>query len=187
LYVADLDSIRFKRLQAPLLHALAAEADGEILIDPGWSGSESDKSGAEIRDLASCAAGVRVIAATETCQSFVALERLLEQVPPQRALLGLDFHGGQLLRSSAGVESEPTAWVSQAQTLGFEGVVILDLSAVGRGAGPVTGEFCSQLKESHPNLMIYSGGGVRDASDAERMLAEGCDRCLAATALQPKA
>ncbi|MDE0866365.1 MAG: HisA/HisF-related TIM barrel protein [Rubripirellula sp.] len=185
-YVADLDAIRFNRLQAPVLHALAAEVDGEILLDPGWSGTETDQACAEIRKLVTSNAGTRVIAATETGKSLLALERLMEQVPPQQALLGLDYRGGQLLVSAADIESDSNAWVEQAEKLGFHGVVILDLSAVGCGAGPVTGPLCSKLKVTHPRLMIYSGGGVRDALDAERMLSQGCDRCLVATALQPK-
>jgi len=184
LYVADLDAIRFNRLQAPLLCALAAEVDGELLMDPGWSGSETEETCASLQAIALSGSGVRLIAATETLESVAALTRLVEQLGPQRVWLGLDFQLGELLVASGDSESDPKAWASGAQELGIEGVVVLDLAAVGKETGPVTGQLCAELKQTHPELRIYSGGGVRDVSDVERMLAEGCDRVLVATALQ---
>ena len=40
-YIADLDSIGGGQLQAGLLQELGAHVDGDLLVDPGWSGSES--------------------------------------------------------------------------------------------------------------------------------------------------
>ena len=215
-YIADLDSICGQPVQDVLLHELASEIDGDLLVDTGWSGAESESAIDGICRLVDSHDSLGLIAATETAHSPLMLDRLLEHVAAERIWLGLDVCAGDLLVSRHLREHDfspdsrvvadlnattrdgeivgdrmhrefcvdPRLWLDHATSLGMNGVVVLDIAAVGQKIGPVTGRMCSDIKESHPGLTIWSGGGVRDASDAMQLVQQGCDRCLVATALQ---
>jgi phosphoribosylformimino-5-aminoimidazole carboxamide ribotide isomerase len=215
-YIADLDSICGQPVQEVLLHELASEIDGDLLVDTGWSGAESESAIDGICRLVNSHASFGLIAATETARSPLMLDRLLEHVAAERVWLGLDFGGGDLLvsphlrehgfsrdsRVGAALNVmmrdgeivgdrthrefcvDCSLWLDHATSLGMNGVVVLDIAAVGQKCGPVTGRMCSDIKKSHPDLTIWSGGGIRDASDAMQLVQQGCDRCLVATALQ---
>ena len=80
--------------------------------------------------------------------------------------------------------TKPSRWVDHAVALDLHRVVILDIAAVGKQVGTVTGEVCCSIRQAYPKLTIWSGGGIRNASDANQLIRQGCDRCLIATALQ---
>ena len=69
-YVADLDAIGGGPLQAGLLRELGASVDGDLLVDPGWSGSEPDEVLDVIGELIDEHSCLAVIAATETRGCF---------------------------------------------------------------------------------------------------------------------
>ncbi len=98
-YIADLDAISGQALQAALLGEIAAEAGGEVLVDLGWSGAESETVIDAITTLVASHSCLGIIAATETAHSPKALSRLAECVAVERICLGLDFRGGQFLVS----------------------------------------------------------------------------------------
>lgn len=77
----------------------------------------------------------------------------------------------------------PSHWISHAITLEIQRLVILDLASVGKQVGAVTANVCRDIKQTYPNLRIWSGGGIRNPSDANHLIQQGCDRCLIATAL----
>lgn len=215
-YIADLDAIRGQPLQATLLDDMAAEMEGDVLVDLGWSGAESEPVVQAISALVESHSCLGIIAATETADSPTALDRLAECIAVTRICLGLDFRDGQLVVSQnlkdrglnrnaqtavafddAAVDrgdsiarrqeefcTSSTRWVDHAITLEIARMVILDIAAVGRQVGTVTGEICCNIKQANPNFSIWSGGGIRDASDAVHLIQQGCDRCLVATALQ---
>lgn len=200
-YIADLDSIAGGPLQASLLQELGSDLDGDLLVDPGWSGSESDDVLEVIGELADEHSFLGVIAATETLHSPLMLNRLVDHLAAEKVWLGLDFRAGEFrvspqladqeifgrAGSSANGNSDaavnPHVWVTHATQLGINGLVILDVAAVGQSGGPVTGELCRQVRDANPGVSLWSGGGIRDASDAHGLMRQGCDRCLVATAL----
>jgi len=222
-YVADLDAIRGQPLQTTLLDEMAAEMEGDILVDLGWSGAESKPVVQAVTALVESHPCLGIIAATETADSPTALDRLAECIAVTRICLGLDFRQGQLVVSKklkdcgrdrnaqtaaafdaaavafddAAVDrgndipewniefcTESTHWVDHASTLGIHRMVILDIATVGKQVGTVTGDMCRSIKQANPNFSIWSGGGIRHASDANQLIQQGCERCLVATALQ---
>lgn len=214
-YIADLDAISGQFLQATLLDEIVAAVDGDVWVDLGWSGAESEAVVDAIAALVDSHPCLRVIAATETADSPQALTRLAERLPVERICLGLDFRGGQFLVSkklmanqpharawaAKGWEHEgaaravggneldvvfaatPSQWIDHASTLGIHRLVILDIASVGKQVGAVTGDVCRSIKQANPNFCIWSGGGIRNPSDANQLIQQGCDRCLIATAL----
>ena len=215
-YIADLDAICGRPLQATLLDEMAAEMDCEVLVDLGWSGAESASVVQAISSLAESHPCLGIIAATETADSPAALIRLTECIAVTRICLGLDFREGQLVVSpnfkdqefelaikvrdvldhapvdhSIGVphrnnafDRDPACWVEYASSLGIRRMVVLDIATVGKQVGTVTAKVCCNIKQTHPEFSIWSGGGIRNAADANQLIQQGCDRCLVATALQ---
>jgi len=222
-YIADLDAIRGQPLQTTLLDEMAAEMEGDILVDLGWSGAESKPVVQAVTALVEAHPCLGIIAATETADSPTALDRLAECIAVTRICLGLDFRQGQLVVSknlkdrgrdrnaqtavafddtavafdAAAVDrgndipewnvefcTNSTHWVDHAITLGIHRMVILDIATVGKQVGTVTGDMCRRIKQANPNFSIWSGGGIRHASDANQLIQQGCERCLVATALQ---
>lgn len=180
LYVADLDAIIDGKIQVEEIEAVCRRvAEGRTLIDIGWTGSESRASCDAIAVLTNRHANVYWIAATESLGTVDNLAEIAEIVTPQRVFLGLDFRNDQLLGSRDEAE-----WTLAATELGCCGVVVLDLSSVGTGAGPSTIEICRRVKRLAPKLSVVSGGGIRTAHDVSELIEAGCDRCLVATALQ---
>ncbi len=215
-YIADLDAIRGQSLQTTLLDDMAAEAEGDVLVDLGWSGAESKPVVHAITTLVESHPYVGIIAATETANSPTALDRLAECIAVTRICLGVDFREGHLVVSqnlkergldrnaqnavafddaavdlgngiperNFGFCTSSTHWVDHAIGLEIDRMVILDIATVGKRVGTVTGDMCRSIKQANPNFSIWSGGGIRHASDATQLIQQGCDRCLVATALQ---
>ncbi len=215
-YIADLDAICGQPLQATLLDEMATEMEGEVLVDPGWSGTESESVVQAISRLVESHPYLGVIAATETADSPAALNRLVEYIAVTRIWLGLDFRKGALMVSPSLQEhtldlhaqsadafdhaatergndvtgwhgdycANPTLWVEHASLLGIRRMLVLDIATVGKRGGAVTGEVCCDIKQTNPDFRIWSGGGIRNAADADQLIQQGCDRCLVATALQ---
>lgn len=215
-YIADLDAICGQPLQLTVLDEIASEVDHDVLVDLGWSGAESASVVDAVSELIEAHSCLRIIAATETAHSPMALDRLAACIEVTRICLGLDFREGQLIvsqtlkdyhldrhslspvdfkDSTTGVGkgsngwlaefcTKPSRWVDHAVALDLHRVVILDIAAVGKQVGTVTGEVCCSIRQAYPKLTIWSGGGIRNASDANQLIRQGCDRCLIATALQ---
>ena len=178
-YVADLSAIQSNTPQTDALIAIAATAS-ETMIDIGWRDGDSRRLVEAVGNLARSFPRVSFIAATESCTNIASLSDLANLVGGDRTWLGLDFHTGRLL----GCESDENAWVSMAVSLQLAGLVVLDLSAVGVGLGPVTDDICRRVSKG--SLRVVSGGGVRHSDDADRLFRCGCEGVLIATALHPK-
>ena len=71
--------------------------------------------------------------------------------------------------------------------LGIREFIILDLTAVGSQAGPVTVDLCERVSREFQRLQAFrliSGGGVRNESDVCRLIDAGCNGVLVASWLQ---
>lgn len=193
LYVADLDAISGRPLQAAVLGELLA-GDLPLWLDAGirdpgdWRDKQSQLG----------AAPARWILATETLPADQRPEAFFEadRTAPSSAAtapeltLGLDLNRG-VVRSGGVVERpESSAPLEPALELiarwiaaGVRSVLPLDISAVGTRRGPVGAALCRRIRQQFPDVQLISGGGVRDAGDVRTLLAAGCDAVLAATAL----
>ncbi len=182
LYIADLDAIIDGAMQVTILDALCTASRGEVLVDMGWTGDESQPTRDAVAALAEKHPSSLWIAASESMRSKEALAELAAIVSPTNVLLGLDYRRGALVARTG----DEQVWVRAATALDCRGFVILDLASVGTNAGPATIETCRRVKQASPHRRVYSGGGVRTAADVRLLAENGCDRCLVATALHPR-
>ena len=184
-YVADLDAIAGCEWRDGLLGEIATQAEGDLLVDCGWSGAETVGSKRAMRALLESKPSLRWIAATESCHSLRSLAELAEFVAPENILLGLDYRNGQLLVRNERERAE-ALWLRQSAELRFPGMVVLDLAFVGTRRGPATLEQCRRIKAQYPQALLYSGGGLHTAADVDALIESGCDRFLVATGVYPQ-
>lgn len=180
LYVADLDAILGHDVQVTRLdETIAAFGGDEVILDSGWTGNGHADS---IASLASRYAGLRFIAATETASSIDAIGQMAQTLSPDRILLGLDYRDGNAVDQT----TETSNWLDEADRCHVNGVLVLDVAAVGTASGVVTQTICQRIADQHPRFRIYSGGGIRSATDVKQLIDAGCHGCLIATALHPR-
>jgi phosphoribosylformimino-5-aminoimidazole carboxamide ribotide isomerase len=182
LYIADLDAIQRGTVQLPVLEQLltAQSTWDQWLLDLGSPMNDQNSLQQLLSLLTDRQVDYRLILATESARSLSELDRLVERVPADRVLLGMDYRGDRLI-SDAGDEG---AWLEKAKQLGISGAVVLDVKSV--GTGDITSAIgrCTAINRIAPWLTIYSGGGVGNATDLAALQDVGCDWVLVATALQ---
>lgn len=180
-YIADLDALAGR---PPDVSALAAIADAglDLLVDAGCGDVERARTLTEFRTRRGRLAGV--VVALETLPDPVVLAALVEAIGPDRAVLSLDLRAGRPLarcRQLAQCSLEQIAEL--AWQAGLRRLLVLELAAVGRGAGPVTVGTCRRLGRLYPWQELISGGGVRHAADVAALEEAGCQGVLVGTAL----
>ena len=101
-----------------------------------------------------------------------------------RIVFSLDLKGGQPLGNMAGWgTTDPFEIAGQAVAVGIRRILVLDLARVGVGSGTGTEDICRRLAEAYPGLEITAGGGIRDATDLDRLRQCGVQSVLVASAL----
>ncbi|MCU0959153.1 MAG: HisA/HisF-related TIM barrel protein [Pirellulaceae bacterium] len=180
-YVADLDALAG---HPPNLAALATIADAglDVLIDAGCADAERARALTGFRSSCGPLAGIAV--ALETLPDAALLAELVQTIGAERAVLSLDLLDGRPLarcQRLAGCRVEQIAEL--AWQAGVRRLLVLDLAAVGSGAGPMTVETCRRLSQRHAWDELISGGGVRHAADVAALAQAGCHGVLAGTAL----
>ena len=163
-YLADLDALMGKGLQASAIDALidAFPAVG-FWIDSGLPQREGSGF---------LAAGRRTTAVIGS-ESLEGKWRELANAPPGSFILSLDFLGGELLGPKPLLD-HPELWP--------ERVIVMSLSHVGGEEGPDFARL-EELVRRHPRQRFVAAGGVRDAGDIERIEALGVSQALLASAL----
>lgn len=174
LYLADLDAItRGCPDFGPMLAIQTDEV--AVLYDGGFRTAD---------ELRACdrAGGRYFVVGSETAGPAV-----LAGAPVDRIVVSIDLFGGQLLGDwRAWGVSGPRAAVEVADAVlgrGVERLIILDLARVGTGCGSGTEHLVTACKDRYPGCRVIAGGGVRDWSDVDRLVAAGADRVLVASAL----
>jgi phosphoribosylformimino-5-aminoimidazole carboxamide ribotide isomerase len=178
-YVADVDAIEGRALQAGLIAALADRVTGfgpGLMVDAGIS------TAARAREVFGRGAS-QIIVGLESLADFAAFEAIVAVAPAGRVVFSLDLRGGQPI-VGPGFDSDlaPTELARQAVELGAAAVLVIDLAAVGSGAGPWHLDLVRTLKQSL-GTPVYAAGGVRSREDVRLLRATGCDGVLVATAL----
>ena len=181
-YFADLDAISGKSASAEVIQELCERCrEYDVLIDLGLNGNDSDQKKDLILNLADLAPHSLWVGATETMEDHHSLTGLAEMVGASRTALSLDYRCGKLL----GCYDDESAWITACQKASIHRVVILDLAAVGTGAGPVTSPQCQRVRELNPDVILYSGGGLSRPSHLCELADSGCQFFLMASALYP--
>ena len=174
LYVADLDAIAGGPPAFDLLERLK-RLGLSLWVDAG------------VRTLADA----RKLAATEVDQVILALESLtapdelgviVEALGNRRLAFSLDLKEGKPLGNDQW-RVVPEAIVAGAWSAGVKRVIVLDLARVGARSGTGTEALCCRLRDLHPGLELFVGGGIRETQDLTRLRAAGLAGALIASAL----
>lgn len=187
LYLADLDGIMGRPPQRALRSAVAAELQGvAVWMDAGVGTAD------RARELLADGAA-RVIVGLETLPAAsdprAGLARLACEIDGSgaesspRAIFSLDLRAGQPNAADPALRSlSPLAIAQLAASAGFGTIIILDLARVGMAAGPDLA-LLRELRSALPRIELVAGGGIRDASDLERLADAGADAALVGSAL----
>lgn len=173
-YVADLDAIRFHRPQLEVIARLA-NLGLKLLVDGGIS----DIATAEKLVQANAA---RVISGLETLPDWTLLRELVGTFGSDQIVFSVDLQNGRPL-GQAGSGLSPAEIVNRAVDAGIVNLIVLDLAGVGVGGGIPTLELCSHIREEHPDLTLWTGGGVRNMNDVLASRSYGVSGVLVASAL----
>jgi phosphoribosylformimino-5-aminoimidazole carboxamide ribotide isomerase len=180
-YVADLDAIQGRPLQAALLRELAGVGAGEPLLVDAGAGTP-----AAAVAVMGCGASV-VVAGLESLRAFGELAAIVDRVGADRAAFSLDLRSGipvlhPAMAATVGAASDPVSLAARAADAGVRTIILLDLGRVGTGAG-VDLALLERLRQGCPSVRLLAGGGVRTRGDLVRLRDAGCDAALVASAV----
>ncbi len=178
-YVADVDAIEGKPLQAGLLAALADPAQG---FGPGLMVDAGVNSAARAREVLARGA-TQIVVGLESLPSFAVFEEIVSAAPSGRVVFSLDLRAGRPVAGDGfDPDLAPAEFAARAVELGAAAVLVIDLAAVGSSAGPWHLELLGNLKQ-RLGRPVYAAGGVRSREDIALLRQAGCDGVLVATAL----
>lgn len=181
LYLADLDAILGHGSNAAVITDLT-RAGFRVAVDAGLRTVD------DVDDIVATAAAT-IVAGLETLSAPSVLADLIARVGRHRLAFSLDLVSGVPMADPAAwcesgwSTSSPLQLARQAAGLGVEHLIVLDLRAVGGNAGSVTESLCQQIRLALPHTQLWTGGGVRAASEARRLMSIGVDGVLVASAL----
>jgi phosphoribosylformimino-5-aminoimidazole carboxamide ribotide isomerase len=181
IYLADLDAIAGAE-PAWSTYAALMSIGLSLAVDAGLSTAEGAHSISQFTSDGRQLSGV--VAGLESVAGPGELAALRAMVGPERLIFSLDMKAGQPLAGNhawAGLTSAQIADI--AVRAGVRRMIVLDLAAVGMGAGAGTEPLLRTLRCRHPELELIAGGGVRGWHDLRSLAAAGCDPALVASAL----
>lgn len=184
LYLANIDSFAGATPVSSVYKELT-EAGFSLWIDADWIGSlHSDELTDQILTLAQDE-NVRLIFSSESMTSadeFKIISGLCQS--GARPIFSLDLRNGSVIAKSDELKStNPLDLLSTAWEAGARDMILLDLESVGTYGGVSTETLIREASEKFPTARLVSGGGVRDQSDAQRLLTAGCQHVLVASAI----
>ena len=172
IYVADLDAIASRTLQAGTIRGIGA-LGAAIWVDGGIS------QAGKIPPVLEAGAQTLVVG-LETLESFDALADICAQ-SARPVAFSLDLRRGTPM--SATLASHPPEEIArQAVAAGAHSVIVLDVARVGVAGGP---DFAvlKRIRSAVPAVPLFAGGGVRGLEDLRQIVGVGCAGALVATAL----
>jgi phosphoribosylformimino-5-aminoimidazole carboxamide ribotide isomerase len=174
IYVADLDAIEGGKIQEESLRSLAG-CGAPLAVDAGTA------SVAQAEFLLSLGIA-KVIIGLETLPDLNLTVDLVRALGPERAVFSLDLQSGRPL--GAGSRGKPAIEVvSDVIEAGVRHIIVLDLASIGMSRGVPTGPLCHSIKNRWPDLIVWTGGGVRSLADLHRLSLCRVDGVMAASAL----
>ncbi|MCA9122387.1 MAG: hypothetical protein H6822_17810 [Planctomycetaceae bacterium] len=180
-YVADLDAISGDQPNWCAYDAIAS-AGLRMIVDAGMKNSEQATQSIDRWHASDWCDGI--VVGLETLESEQDLRALFDAIGVAQAVFSLDLRGGSPLTTiSDWAEADPIKLVEKVVSVGFQRVILLDLSSVGSGRGVSAQNLCNAVRIEFPNIEITSGGGVRSRRDLVKLSKSGCDLALVASAL----
>jgi phosphoribosylformimino-5-aminoimidazole carboxamide ribotide isomerase len=184
-YLADIDSFAGAEPNWRVYRQLC-EANFKLWIDADWLKEERlDR----LLDCNDCREKIQVIVSSETIRDLKEIGRVssfLEQ--GLKPIFSLDQSREMILSKSPDLSRiSPLEWVLEATKQGIENLIVLDLARVGTMQGVLDSDPCcclfQEIRNELPGICLISGGGIRSADDAARLIKSGCNHVLVASAI----
>jgi phosphoribosylformimino-5-aminoimidazole carboxamide ribotide isomerase len=173
-YVADLDAITGEGHNFDLVRKLVEVYPIQVWLDAGLTGREE----IPLRDVSQ----VSLVAGSETLTTLDCLPGICRQAGLSRLVFSLDTSSGEVLTPDPRLKgTDPAELAAEVLAYGIREIIVLDLKAVGRGAGFNRDLLC-KLSGRIPGARLFPGGGLtaEDIAELKRMKLPGV---LTATAL----
>ena len=171
MYVADLDAIQGRGNNLDEVESISG-LGYSIYLDEGLGGAGDMMPRLSRID--------HVVIGTETLQSLRELRvacRLHDSV-----VVSLDYKGDELIARDRSLKGLGVRELVHTLTAtGISEIIYLDLARVGMGSGVSSSRMETVINSSR--LPVIVGGGIRNASDIERLAKLGADGALVATSL----
>jgi len=166
LYIADIDAIQHRSSHRKMIESLRSFLpDVEIWIDAGVASIEDCQPWLSL--------GMRCVIGSESQPDADATWQLIDRIGRDQAVLSLDSINGQPKGPSELFE-DASRWPQR--------IIAMTLARVGSRQGPDF-ELLRCMQDSTDGRSIYAAGGVRNASDMEKLKSMGIAGALLASAL----
>lgn len=186
LYLADIDSFAGADPNWQVYNELL-EGGFTLWIDADWLCKNRFQ---QIADRIKVPDKVKVILSSETMSNLDQFSRLGELIAAGISpIFSLDQKGGSVITQSGELASlSGLELIQQAFDQGVRDLIVLDLESVGTFQGIAENELgiiplLQEISQELPELRLVSGGGIRSAADAQRLLDSGCQHVLVASAI----
>ncbi len=200
LYVADIDSFAGASPSWAVFESLI-EAGFRLLIDANWLLEQ--RVNEAIKRFAN-SDHVKLIISTETigrADQFSVFEKLIHAgITP---VFSLDMKGAEVIAKNPDIAClTPLELVHMAWQAGVRHLIQLDLITVGQGASDLDPRGCDaamtnelndqrsnrlsllrEIADELPEVVLISGGGMRNDTDCQNILSNGCQHVLVASAI----
>jgi phosphoribosylformimino-5-aminoimidazole carboxamide ribotide isomerase len=173
-YIADLDAITRQGSNFGLVRRLIEEYPIEVWLDAGLTGAE--------KIPLPTASRISWVAGSETLARLDLLSEIRRQTGPGGLVFSLDTRNGDVLAADPALKGiEPAAVIAAVSARGVADIIVLDLRAVGSGAG-LNWELLDKLARRVPGARLFPGGGLtgKDVTELKKRKIPGV---LTATAL----
>ncbi len=184
IYVADLDAIAGSEPDRATLCTLIASGSTPWL-DAGVR-SAVDLDGRHRGLIAVMGGSTRWVIGSESVAGPEALSELVGRLGAERVVFSLDLDGPRVRLGTRDGWTNPDrieSVVEDAIGAGIVSVLMLDLSRVGMGSGPLGVERLTRWAREYPEIAWLTGGGIRSKADAQVWLDAGASAVLVGTAL----
>ncbi|SFH93371.1 HisA/HisF-related TIM barrel protein [Planctomicrobium piriforme] len=174
MYIADLDAIENGEVQYAVLNSLV-QCGVPLAVDAGVASIERAQ---RLIDL-----GVsKVIIGLETLPHLELLGKFTSALGPDRIIFSLDLRDGEPIGVAAD-GMHPNQVVSIGLDQGIRQLIVLELSRIGTSRGVPTGPLCHSIKNRRADLVVWTGGGVRQLADLHRLQLCRLDGVMVASSL----
>ena len=186
LYLADIDSFAGAEPNWQVYNQLL-DAGFNLWIDANWA---CDRRRAKIQQEIKSLGQLNVILSSETMTCHEEFAKFGElKAAGITPIFSLDKKGDSVItRPGELSQASPLELVQRAYEQGVRDLIVLDLESVGTMRGveaedSATVPLLQEISQELPSISLTSGGGVRNAADAQCLLNVGCQHVLVASAI----
>ena len=174
-YIADLDSILYKKPNFEILNEIMAIPKLEIILDPGIVDQKDiiNFSGYNLKGL---------ILGLETLKNIKVIEQSLQILKQNEIIVSIDMFKEQILSHAKDIKAyDPIRLIKLLESSGIRNVILLDLFRVGQKIGGIPPLYLEIVKSFTGD--IYVGGGIKNYRDILDYKEQNFAGILIATAL----